>query len=144
MQQHSIAGGGKAGQSGDQPAQHTVFIADAFPGQSGNAIADGVPADDGIVIGICGAEVAVSRVLCPRNDGGRDGGYGGKIHVRYPHGKGVKPFFGGIRRKAVARTQCVKRNGVLAAAVEDGSKIVLHGKTPLSDAENSADGLLPL
>ena len=128
VHQHRVAGGGKAGQGGDDTAQHAVLVADAFLRQAGDAVALFVPPDDGIIVFVGGVKVAVGRVLCALDDGLRDGGHGGEVHVRHPHGDDVPAFFGRVRRKAVA--QAVHGDGVHAAAVHDGSEIVFHTNAP--------------
>lgn len=61
------------------------------------------------------------------DNGFRDGGHGGKVHVRDPHGDDVKAVLGQVRGKAGAET--VNGDGVLAVAIHDGCKIVLHSSS---------------
>ena len=128
VQQHGIAGGSKAGQSRDHAAQHTVFVPDALFGQAGYTVAGLVPADDGIIIFIGRTKIAKGRVLGALDNSLLDGGYRGKIHIRHPHGDHIKARFGRFGRKAVHLADGIYRNGVLAMAVHDGSKIIFHCK----------------
>ena len=126
VQQHGIAGGSKASQSRDHAAQHTVFVPDALFGQAGYTVAGLVPADDGIIIFIGRTKIAKGRVLGALDNGLLDGGYRGEIHIRHPHGDHIKARFGRFGRKAVHLADGIYRNGVLAMAVHDGSKIIFH------------------
>ena len=100
VQQHGITGGGIAGQCRDNTAQNAVFVADALFGQAFDIVAGLVPLDDGVEVFIGGLEVAVGRVLCTLDDGFRDGGDGGKVHVSHPHGNGIIAFLGQVGSEA--------------------------------------------
>lgn len=128
VQQHPVAGGGKAGQSRNHATQNAVFIADAVPGQQRRVgtVAPYMPADDGIVVLVGGFKVPESRVLRPPDDGFGHGGHRGKIHIGNPHGDGIKPGSGCCRSKAAPFPQSIHRDGILAAAVHDRCEIVLH------------------
>ena len=57
-----------------------------------------------------------------------DGGHYREVHVRHPHGDGVKALLGGRGGKAGA--QAVHGDGVFAVAFENGRKIVFHDNSP--------------
>ena len=124
VEQYAVTGGRKRGQRRDNAAQNTVLVADCFFGQTGHTVADRLPLYDRIVILVRCLKVAEGRVLGSLDDGFRDGGHGGKVHVRDPHGDDVKAVLGQVRGKAGAET--VNSDGVLAVAIHDGCKIVLH------------------
>ena len=130
VQQHRVAGRRKAAKRCQHAAQHAVLVADARFRQAGDAVAGRMPPDDGSVVLLGGVEVAVGRVLRAPDDGGGNGGHGGEIHIRHPHGNDIEALFGRIRRKAGAKA--IHGNGVFAVAVHDGSEIVLHGGADLS------------
>ena len=100
VQQHAVAGRGKRGQCRNHAAQNAVFVADIFLGQAGHAVAGFLPAYDGIIIFVRRLKVAERRVLGSFDDRLRNGGYGGKIHIRHPHRDDIKAVLGTIRGKA--------------------------------------------
>ena len=108
-----------------------VLIADVVPLESGKAIALGLPVYDALVVFVPGQEIAVERVLGALDHSGGNGRTGGKVHVRHPHGNGVKSFLGGgglVAPHLVA--DAVHGNGVHAAAINDGREIVLQSRLP--------------
>ena len=132
VQQHGITGGGIAGQCRDNTAQNAVLIADALFGQALDIVAGLVPLDDGVEVFIGGLEVAVGRVLCTLDDGFRDGGNGGEVHVSHPHGNDIIAFLGQVGSEAGHRAQTIDGGCVLAMAVHDGGEIVFHSKFSFS------------
>ena len=128
VDQHRVAGACQAGQGRDDPAQDAVFVPDAVPGQQGGiaAVALHLPLDDGVVVGVGGLKIAVGGVAGPLHQRLGDGGHGGEIHVRHPHGDGVEAVPGGVGGKAGVAAQAIHGDGILAAAVQDGSEIVAH------------------
>ena len=145
VEQHTVAGGGKAGHRRDHPAQHAVLVADAVPGKQRRVrpVAPHLPVDDGVVVGVGGLKIAEGRVLRPPDDGRRHGGHRGEVHVGHPHGDGVKAGLGGARRKPARLAQGIHRDGVLAVAVHDRCEIVLHltGSFPAGSAACYQDPL---
>ena len=139
MEQYAVTGGRKRGQRRDNAAQNTVLVADCFFGQAGHAVAGRLPLYDRIVILVRCLKVAEGRVLGSLDNGFRDGGHGGKVHVRDPHGDDVKAVLGQVRGKACAET--VNGDGVLAVAIHDGCKIVLHSSFLLFGLRYSGAGL---
>jgi len=129
VDQHFVAPGADAVQRTDDAAQHTVLVADVLRLQAGDAVAGLVPADDAVKVLRRGLKIAEGRVLGALDDGFLNGGHGGEVHVRHPHGDGIEAFLRGSGRKAVA-LQAVHRNGVPAAAVNDRSEIVFHKCAP--------------
>ena len=123
VDQHIIAPGTHHIQGADHTAQNAVGIADVLALQTFHAVAVALPVDDGVVILITGQEIAVAGVLGTLDDGFGDGGRGGEVHVRHPHGnqvKAVSGLAGGI----------VHSQSVHAMAVDDGGKIIFHGNSP--------------
>ena len=128
VHQHLVAPGADAVQGADHAAQHAVLIADVLLFQSGHAVAPGLPLDDGVVVLVAGVKVAECRVLDAGNDLLLDGGHHREVHVRHPHGDGVKALLGGRGGKAGA--QAVHGDGIFAVAFENGRKIVFHDNSP--------------
>ena len=60
-----VAGGAHDAQSADQAAEDAVFVADAFFCQAFDAVAAGLPADDGVIVFVCGREIAEGGVVDP-------------------------------------------------------------------------------
>ncbi len=131
VEQHLVAPGADAVQGRHHAAQHAVFVADVFLGKAGDPVALLLPADDGGEILLTGGEIAEGRMLDAVGHGLLDGGNGGEVHVRHPHGDGVKALPGCAGGKAGHSAQTVHSDGVPAVAGQDGSKIVLHTKTLL-------------
>ena len=94
VEENLVSPGADGPQGAENTAQNAVFIADALPGQTGDAVAVLLPADNGFVVFAGWLEVAVGRVLSPGNDGPGDGGEGGEIHIRHPHGDEIKALLG--------------------------------------------------
>ncbi len=138
VHQHRIAGGRKTGQGRNHAAQHAVLIPDAVPGEQGRVgpVAPHLPADDGIVVFAAGVKVAEGRVLRPGNDGLGHGGHGGEVHIRHPHGDGVKTGPGRSRGHAAGQAQPVHGDGIPAVPVHQGSKIILHRVCFLSGGDH--------
>ena len=128
VEQDLVAGGGEGLHRAGDAAVDAVLVADVLPFQIPEAVALGLPADDGIIIGAAGEKVAVQRVLGPLNDGGRHGGAGGEVHVRHPHGDGVKALLGGVGydRPQFLVPDALHCGCVLSVTVDDGCKIVFH------------------
>ena len=105
-------------------AQHPVFVADMLRLQSFYAVTAGLPIDDGGKILLPGVEVPEGGMTDPLRHGLAHRGRRGEIHIRHPHGNGVKAFLGASRRPAIP--QAVHRQGVLPPSVYDGFKIVFH------------------
>ena len=63
VEEYLVTPGTDTVQGADNAAQNPVFIADVLFGKALNAVAGALPADDGIVVFLCGAEVAKGRVL---------------------------------------------------------------------------------
>ena len=124
MEEHLVTPGADAVQGADNAAENPVFIADVLFGKALNAVAGALPADDGIVVFLCGAEVAKGRVLGPGDNCLLNGGTGGKVHVCNPHGNHVEARLGCPRCTGAADT--VYGNGILPAAVHERGKVVLH------------------
>ena len=131
VDQHGIAGGGQAAQGRHYAAQNTVFVADGLFGQVGHAVAVSLPVGDSLVVGVRRGKVAVQRVLSAFNDGGRDRGHGGKVHVRDPHGDDGKAVLRLARCKAARLAQGIHRQRIHPAAVVHSGKIVFHDRSPL-------------
>ena len=127
VDKHLAAPGADAVQRADDAAQHAVFVADVLGFQPGHAVAGILPVENRIIIRFGRVEIAVCRVLCPCDDGLRDGRHGGEVHIRHPHGDRVEALLGGRGCKAGAQT--VHRDRILAAAVHQGGKIVFHGSS---------------
>ena len=143
VDQHRVAGVRKAGQGRNNTAQHAVFVPDAVPGQQGGvaAVALHLPPDDGVVIGVRRLKIAVGGVLGPLCQGLGDGGHGGKVHIRHPHGDGVEPRLRGVGGEAGVAAQTVHRNGIFAVPVQNGSEIVTHMRFSFAGCKS---GLVPV
>ena len=141
VQQDIVSAGAENVQRADNAAQHAVFIADALLCQAGDAVARFVPADDGSKIFLRGRKIAVGRMPGAGDDGLGNGGHGGEVHIRHPHGNGVEALLRSAGCEA-GRAQCIHGDGVFAAAVHDTGKIVFHRLLLLSPAgtgvENTA------
>ena len=124
MEEYLVTPGTDTVQGADDAAQNPVFIADVLFGKALNAVAGALPADDGIVVFLCGVEVAEGRVLGPGDNGLLNGGAGGEIHVRDPHGDHVEARLGCPRCTGAADT--VYSDGILPTAVHKGGKIIMH------------------
>ena len=148
MDEDLIALGADDVQRADHAAQDAVLVADALPGEAGDAVSRLMPFDDGIEVLVPGAVVAEGGVLGPLDDVLNDRGDGGEVHVRHPHRDGVEALPGGSRgAEGHAGIQGVDCHGVFAVAVDDGGKIVLHGVFPsfsknMVPVENSVPALL--
>ena len=82
-----------------------------------------VPVDDGVKVLIAGQKVAKGWMLGPRDNCILDRRCGWKVHVGHPHWNGVKAFLGLVRGEA-AHANRVDCQGIMAAAVQEGLKIV--------------------
>lgn len=127
VEQDGVAGGGEGVQGRGHASQHAVFIVDGGAGQPLHAVALLLPADDAVKVLLPGREVAKGRMLCPADNRFRNGGRGGEIHVRDPHGEVVKARFPGPGAKGGAD---VHGDGILSPAVQNGGKIVFHTGVP--------------
>ena len=127
MEQDLVPGSGERLDRAGDTAVDPVLIADIVPFESDETVARGLPVYDALVVFIPRLEVAVERVLCALNHSRWNSGTGGKIHIRHPHGNGIKPFLWGgrlISPNLVA--DAIHGNGIHAAAINDGSEIVLQ------------------
>ena len=130
VKQNLVAGGGQGLHRAGDTAVDAVLVADVLPFQIPEAVAFGLPADDGVVIGVAGEEVAIEGVLGPLNHGGGDGRAGGEVHIRHPHGDGVEALLGSIGLVAPdLAANALHGGGILAAPVNERCKIELHDKT---------------
>ena len=127
VQKNSVAGGGQGLHRAGHAAVHPVFIADVFLFQIGEAVAAGPPAYDFGKVFLPGLKIAVQRMLCPPDDGLRHRRAGGKVHVRHPHGNGIKALRRGLRLTApVFLADALDGGCIKAPPVDDGGKIVFH------------------
>ena len=126
MDQHLVAPGADHVQRRDNAPQDAVLIADVLLMKARNAVAGLLPADDALEILLPRGEVAKAGVLRPLDDGLLHRGHHGEVHVRHPHGDGVKAFPGGVRGKARHGPQGVHGQGILPPPVNDGGKVVGH------------------
>ena len=124
VEEHLVTPGADAVQGAVNAAENPVFIADVLFGKALNAVAGALPADDGIVVFRCWVKIAEGRVLCPGDNRLLNGGAGGEIHVRDPHGNHVEARLGCPRCTGAADT--VYGNGILPVAVHERGKVVLH------------------
>ena len=128
VEEHLVTPGADAVQGADNAAEDAVFIADVLFGKALNAVAGALPADDGIVVFRCWVKIAEGRVLCPGDNRLLNGGAGGEIHVRDPHGNHVEARLGGPG--APGPPTQIYGNGILPVAVhERGAKSYCIGIT---------------
>ena len=125
VEQDVVPFGAEGAEGGEDTAQHAVLVADVLLFQTHYAVAGGLPTDDGVEILLAGVEVAEAGVADALRHGSCHGGSGGEIHIGHPHGDGIKALLGGTGRPALS--QGIHRQGILAAAVQNGGKIVFHG-----------------
>lgn len=126
VEQHAVPLGAEDAHSGHYPAQHAVGVADVLPLQALDAVALPLPGENGVVVGVCGGEVAVGGVLRPADNGLRDRGRGGEAHVRHPHGDAGEALPDG----GAGDGDLLGGDGVLPP--ENGGKVVGHRKQLLS------------
>ena len=127
MHEHGVTGRRKGVQSGHHAAQDAVLVANVARLEVTHALAVAVPVNDGLVVGITRVEVTKRRVLETLLDGARNRGGNGKVHVRDPHGDGIKALI----RSGIAgagRADGVHGDGIVPGAVEDRGEVVGHGR----------------
>ena len=132
VEEHCIPRGCKRRQCRNYAPQHPIFIPNAFFRQASYAVAGFLPFDNGAIIFVRRLEIPVSRVPRPLNDCFRDCGDCGEIHIGHPHRDCVKAFLGGTWGKPGHCAKPVHCYGVLAMAVHNRCKIVLHNQFLLS------------
>ena len=143
MHQHLVALGAVDVHGRDDAAQHAVLVADVLFGQVLDPVAGLVPPDDGVIVLIPGGEVAEVGLLQTGSDGIGDGVEHREVHVCHPHGDDVKPFPGRVGGKAGVFAQGVQGQGVLAFAVHQGRKIILHGENLLFQSDGCQKAVQP-
>ena len=131
VQQNSIARCSERRDCGDDASQHTIFIADAFPCQTGDMVSCFLPADDGRKVGVRQGKIAESRVLYPLNDRLLYGRNRWKIHICDPHRNRIKALLWCSGSHPLAGTNGVYCNRILAVPVQDAGKIVFHDRPPV-------------
>ena len=127
VNQHIVPPGAQHIQGADHAAQYAVGIGDVLRGH-GNAVVGFVPAEDGIKILLPGAEIAIGRMLGPLDDGLGHRGHRGEIHIRHPHGNQIEALPAGAVGAEHGVPRSIHRNGIHSLPVQDGSKIIFHGK----------------
>ena len=121
----------------DDASQHAVLVADVRRLETRDAVSRALPVDDRGRVGVRGLEVAKGRVLEALGHGLHDGGAGGEVHVRHPHGNLVEARARrGGRPGHVANA--VDGQGILAVALHDGGEVVLrHLRSSLAFSRRS-------
>ena len=131
VDQHLVSLGTEDPQGADHTAQHAVFIADVLRLQSGNTVSPLLPADDGGVVFLRRAEVAVKGVFHPLDNSLWHSGTGSEVHVGHPHRDEVKTLF---RAKGghAASTHAVDGHSIPTLSLDEAGKIVFHHATLLT------------
>ena len=131
MEQNLVTRGRERLNGAGHTAVDPILIADVVSFQSGKTIALGLPGNNTLVVLVPRQEITIEGVLCPLDHGSRNGRAGGKVHVRHPHGNGIKSFLWSGRLVAPNLVaDAIHGNGIHAAAIKDGSKIVLQNHLP--------------
>ena len=126
VKQNVVTLGAENVQGAGDAAQNTVGIANVLALQTFHTVADIVPADDAVIVFLPGGEIAVGCVLRALDDGFGNGGAGGEIHIRDPHGNHIETIFGTCGAESGGLTHSVHRDGIHAPAVHNGGEIVFH------------------
>ena len=125
MHEHIVTAGAENGEGTGDTAEDAVLIADGFLCQSLDAVAPVLPVDDGVIIIVARHEVAEGGMLDTADDGFLDGGNGRKVHIGDPHGDGVEAILWRTGHTGQF-AKGVNGEGILAAAIHDGGKIIGH------------------